>query len=227
LKVVEFVFGMSRIRAVCFDLDGLMFNTEVIFNEVGYELLRRRDRVMTHDLITAMMGRRAIEAVQVMIDWHELNDTPDELIDESQVLFFELAQNRLEAMPGLYDLLEAIEQRQLPKGVATSSTRKYLEKILGRFDLIERFDSILTAEDVSLGKPNPEIYLKAAARLGVSPEEMLVLEDSQAGTNAAAAAGACAVSVPHEHSAAHDFSNANFVAQALNDPRVMALVRGQ
>ncbi|MCA9092847.1 MAG: HAD family phosphatase [Planctomycetaceae bacterium] len=217
---------MPNIRAVCFDLDGLMFNTEVIFNEVGHELLRRRDRVMTHDLITAMMGRRAIEAVQVMIDWHELSDTAENLIDESQVLFFELAKDRLEAMPGLFELLEAIESRNLPKGVATSSTRSYLEKILGKFRLIERFHSILTAEDVQIGKPNPEIYLKAAARLGVAPEEMLVLEDSQAGTNAASAAGAFAVSIPHEHSAAHDFSNASLVADSLHDSRVMALVRG-
>ena len=217
---------MPNIRAVCFDLDGLMFNTEVIFNEVGHELLRRRDRVMTHDLITAMMGRRAIEAVQVMINWHELSDTAEDLIDESQVLFFELAKDRLEAMPGLFELLEAIETRNLPKGVATSSTRSYLEKILGKFRLIERFHSILTAEDVQIGKPNPEIYLKAAARLGVAPEEMLVLEDSQAGTNAASAAGAFAVSIPHEHSAAHDFSNASLVADSLHDSRVMALVRG-
>jgi len=217
---------MPNIRAVCFDLDGLMFNTEVIFNEVGHELLRRRDRVMTHDLITAMMGRRAIEAVQVMIDWHELSDTAEDLIDESQVLFFELAKDRLEAMPGLFELLEAIESRNLPKGVATSSTRSYLEKILGKFRLIERFHSILTAEDVQIGKPNPEIYLKAAASLGVAPEEMLVLEDSQAGTNAASAAGAFAVSIPHEHSAAHDFSNASLVADSLNDSRVLALVRG-
>lgn len=217
---------MPNIRAVCFDLDGLMFNTEVIFNEVGHELLRRRDRVMTHDLITAMMGRRAIEAVQVMIDWHDLSDTAEHLIDESQVLFFELAKDRLEAMPGLFELLEAIESRKLPKGVATSSTRSYLEKILGKFRLIERFHSILTAEDVQIGKPNPEIYLKAAASLGVAPEEMLVLEDSQAGTNAASAAGAFAVSIPHEHSAAHDFSNASLVADSLHDSRVMALVRG-
>lgn len=218
---------MRKISAVCFDLDGLMFNTEVIFNEVGYELLRRRERQMTHDLITAMMGRRAIEAVQVMIDWHELDDTAEALIDESQVLFFQLAEDRLAAMPGLYELLETIESRELPKGVATSSARAYLEKILGKFEMLDRFHSILTAEDVVVGKPNPEIYLKAAARLGVPPEEMLVLEDSQAGTNAAAAAGAYAVSVPHEHSANHDFRNASLVAEALNDPRVLKLVRGE
>ncbi len=217
---------MPNIRAVCFDLDGLMFNTEVIFNEVGHELLRRREKIMTPDLITAMMGRRAVEAIQVMIDWHALPDTADQLIDESQVLFFELAQDRLEAMPGLYELLETIESRDLPKGVATSSVRPYLEKILGRFDLLDRFHSILTAEDVQHGKPNPEIYLKAAARLGVAPAEMLVLEDSQAGTNAAAAAGAFAVSVPHEHSESHDFTRASLIAESLHDPRVLALVRG-
>lgn len=215
---------MSPIRAVCFDLDGLMFNTEVIFNEVGHELLRRRDCLMTPELITAMMGRRAHEAIQIMIDTHSLPETPEALIDESQVLFFELAQNRLEPMPGLHELLGVIETQNLPKGVATSSARPYLEKILNRFEMLPRFSSILTAEDVTHGKPHPEIYLKSAARLGVEPHEMLVLEDSQAGTNAAAAAGAFVVSVPHEHSAGHDFQNASLIATHLADPRILQLL---
>jgi len=201
-----------------------MFNTELIFDEVGRELLRRRGRVMTPELINQMMGRRAVEALQIMIDMHDLPDTVHELATETQVLFFELAADRLAPMPGLYELLEHIESRQLPKAVATSSSRPYMERILDQFGLLPRFDTTLTAEDVTRGKPHPEIYLAAAERLSVTPEEMLVLEDSQNGTNAAAAANAVVVSIPQEHSARHDFSNATVIARRLDDPVILDLL---
>ena len=84
---------------------------------------------------------------------------------------------------------------------------------------------ILASEDVTQGKPHPEIYLKAADRLKIAPSEMMVLEDSQNGINAAAGAGAVAVAVPHEHTQHHDFSRATLVANRLNDPRVLQLIQ--
>jgi HAD superfamily hydrolase (TIGR01509 family) len=214
-----------QIRAVVFDLDGLMFNTEDIFNEVGRQVLHRRGKEMTRDLLQQMMGRRAPEALQLMIDFHSLEaDTIPGLIEESRILFTELAVDRLAPMPGLFALLEHIEARGLAKGVATSSGRRYLDEILGRFDIISRFALTLTAEDVTHGKPHPEIYLTAAHRLGVAPQEMLVLEDSYAGTTAAVKAGAYAVSVPNDHSRYQDFSHAAYVAERLDDPYVFQLL---
>ncbi|MSR59675.1 MAG: HAD family phosphatase [Planctomycetaceae bacterium] len=213
-----------KIRAVVFDLDGLMFNTEDIFNEVGREVCRRRGKLMTRELLQQMMGRRAHEAIATMIDYHGLNDTVPVLIDESRTLFFELATGRLAPMPGLFELLAHIDARQLPKAVATSSARKYLEEILGRFDLFDRFPLTLTAEDVTHGKPHPEIYLTAAQRLGVAPAEMLVLEDSHAGSTAGVRAGAVVVSVPNDHSRYHDFSHAAAIATRLDDPCVLQLL---
>lgn len=204
-----------------FDLDGLMFNTEDIFNEVGHEVLRRRNKRMTPELLCQMMGRRAPEAFQYLIAAHDLTETVEDLVAESRVLFAEIAQQRLAPMPGLYELLSAIERLGLPKGVATSSGRRYLEEILVRFDLLERFHLTLTAEDVTHGKPHPEIYLTAAERLSVSPENMLVLEDSHAGTTAGVQARAVVVSVPHEHSRAMDFSHATCIASRLDDPCVL------
>ena len=83
----------------------------------------------------------------------------------------------------------------------------------------------LSAEDVTLGKPHPEIYLKAAECLDISPEEMLVLEDSEAGTQSAAAANAFVVSVPNQHSKGHDFTQATYVAESLVDPFVLQLLQ--
>ncbi|HEY3969203.1 MAG TPA: HAD family phosphatase [Planctomycetaceae bacterium] len=225
LHTLNSALRSSPIRAVVFDLDGLMFNTEDIFNEVGRQVLRRRDKEMTRELLQQMMGRRAPEALQIMIDFHALEaDTVAGLIEETRTLFTELAVDRLAPMPGLFELLSHIEARGLVKGVATSSGRRYLEEILGRFDILSRFAMTLSAEDVTHGKPHPEIYQTAAARLGVAPHEMLVLEDSHAGTTAAVAAGAHAVSVPNDHSRYQDFSHAAYIATRLDDPYVLQLL---
>jgi HAD superfamily hydrolase (TIGR01509 family) len=212
------------IKAVVFDLDGLMFNTEDIFNEVGRIVLARRGKVMGRELLQQMMGRRAPEALKIMIEHHSLPDTVPGLIDETRTLFTELAVDRLAPMPGLYELLERIEARKLLKGVATSSGRLYLEEILNRFDLLPRFHLTLAAEDVTHGKPHPEIYLTAALRLGVEPGEMLVLEDSHAGTSAAVKASAVVISVPNDHSRHQDFSHASYIANRLDDACVLRLL---
>lgn len=218
--------AVPPIKAVVFDLDGLMFNTEEVFNRSGREQLRRRGKELTDELVSRMMGRRAHEAFAVMVEVHGFTDTIEELQRESREIFYEMLPEYLAPMPGLFDLLDVLESRPLPKGVATSSARAYLEDILGRFELLSRFPMTLTAEDVTDGKPHPEIYLKAAERIGVDPREMLVLEDSEAGTKAGAAAGAVVVSVPHEYSRRHDFSAATYVATGLNDPQLLAMLSG-
>jgi len=214
------------IKAVVFDFDGLMFNTEEIFNLSGKELLRRRGKEMTPAILSMMMGRRADEAFPLMIKALGLTEEPAVLRAEERAIFHDLLWKHVAPMPGLFELLAHIESRGLPKGVATSSRRPYIETLLGHFQLMDRFNVTLTAEDVTQGKPHPEIYLTAAARIGVSPAEMLVLEDSEMGTRSAAAAGAVAVSVPHEHSRQHDFSTAYLIAEGLHDPRVLRLVSG-
>jgi len=201
-----------------------MFNTESVFNKSGRELLSRRGHEMSPELLSQMMGRRPEEAFTIMIETLSLEESIEELRAESEEIFFQLLDSHLAPMPGLFELLERIEASDLPKGVATSSPRPYLEDILNRFELLDRFHLTLTAEDVTDGKPHPEIYLTAAERIGVEPREMLVLEDSEAGTRAAAAANAFAVSVPHEHSRGHDFSSATYVAESLTDPYVLGLI---
>src|SRR5262245_25637276 len=122
---------MSDIRAVVFDLDGLMFNTETIYDEVGETLLAKRGKVMTPDLKLAMIGRRPQESLQLMIDMHLLPDTVEALMDESQVTFFEIAADRLAPMPGLHELLTHIDDCGLPKGLATSSGAGYVQRVVG------------------------------------------------------------------------------------------------
>lgn len=216
--------SLPSIHAVCFDLDGLMFNTEEVFYVSADVLLKRRGMLMSRGAMDAMLGRRPLESFRAFCDYLGLNEEPADLLAESRVIFHEMLDEHLKPMPGLFELLNLIELNELPKAVATSSPRDYLENIFRRFHLMPRFPIQLTAESVTHGKPNPEIYLKAAEQLGVLPENMLVLEDSETGTRAAAAAGAFIVSIPHEHTAGHDFTSSKYVATGLDDPFLVRIL---
>ncbi len=208
------------IRAVVFDHDGTMFNTEELYQQVGTELLRRRNKVFTADLLDQMMGRPPRVSLQLMIDYHGLSDTPLMLATETEEIFEGILDRELATMPGLTELLAEIEARNLPKAIATSSGPRFVRRCLGQFQLEPRFQFILTAEDVVHGKPHPEIYLTAASRLGVAPHEVLVLEDSANGCRAAVEAGTYVVAVPGGHSHTHDFTGAAFIASGMHDPRI-------
>jgi HAD superfamily hydrolase (TIGR01509 family) len=201
-----------------------MFNTEELYQEVGSELLRRRGYVFTQELLDQMMGRPSHVALQLMIDTHTLKATVEELLAETDEIFPEILKARLAPMPGLVELLAALEKKAIPKGIATSSRRSFVERVLGTFGYEPRFSPILTSEDITHGKPDPEIYLKAAERLGIAPAEMVVLEDSQNGCRAAVAAGAITVAVPGEHSRRHDFSGVTLLADTLCDQRIYGLL---
>jgi HAD superfamily hydrolase (TIGR01509 family) len=205
-------------------MDGLMFNTEDVYWDVGMELLRRRGYCFSRELCDAMMGRPPQTCFDVMIRWHSLEDTWQELAIESEEVFLGFLDQHLAPMPGLMELLEALEKAGIGKAIGTSSGRRSLEAILSRFVLQPRFQFTLTAEDITRGKPDPEIYLLAAARFGIPPCEMLVLEDSQTGCRSAAAAGAIVVAVPGTHSASQDFSAAGLVLSSLADRRLYELL---
>ena len=111
--------------------------------------------------------------------------------------------------------------------MATSSRRAYAERLLPRHGLADRFDFVLASEDVTLGKPDPEIYRKAVERFGLPADSVLVLEDSPAGLAAAKGAGAFAVGVPHEHSPAEGLHAADLIVPRLDDPALLALLNGE
>ncbi|MBM4091079.1 MAG: HAD-IA family hydrolase [Planctomycetes bacterium] len=210
------------LKAAVFDLDGLMFNTEDLYIEVGTELLRRRGRSFTPELLDAMMGRKSPVALQVMIDWHQLDATVGQLLAETDEIFPAILDAKLAPMPGLLDLLRDLEIAGIPKAVATSSRWVFASDALSRFSLLDRFRFILTAEHVAHGKPHPEIYQTAARRFGWETSQLMVLEDSENGCRAAVAAGAYTVAVPNCHSRRHDFRGVAFVADTLADPRIYA-----
>ncbi|MCP4170796.1 MAG: HAD family phosphatase [Fuerstiella sp.] len=215
------------IEAVVFDLDGLMLNTEDVFDLAGNELMSRRGMQMTDDIRHRMLGRRPDEAFQALKDLSGITDDIADLKQETRDLFAEIAENHLHVMPGLLSLLAEVERRKIPKAVATSSPRDYMSHLLEKFQLLHRFQVTLAAEDVTEGKPHPEIYLAATGLLDVSPENTMVLEDSETGMRAAAAAGTFVFAVPNRHTRHGDFSRASRVVSSLADASILARLDGR
>lgn len=213
-----------RFSAVAFDMDGLMFNTEDLYWKSGVLTMQRRGREYTLEIFNDVMGRPPKYCFEKMIEYYDLDETWESLREESENTFLEVLGEGFDMMPGLLELLEFIEQKQLPKSVCTSSSRRVAEEVLGRSGLRDRFDFVLAFEDIVHGKPDPEIYLKAASRFQVPPGNMLVLEDSVSGCHAARNAGAFVVAVLAEHNREFDLSHASLIAPQLDAPEVMQLL---
>jgi pseudouridine 5'-phosphatase len=217
--------NLPRLAAVVFDLDGLIINSEDIYGQADVELLRRRGKVYDAELRARMMGRPTAESLRLMIEHHALEDTIEHLEAERSLLRDKLLETSLEPMPGLFELLAALEAAGVPKAIATSGHRAYAAHVLYRLELHFRFEFVLTAEDVVYGKPAPEIYQMAARRLGLSPPETMVLEDSVNGCLAGVAAEAFTVAVPNRHTRDYNFVGVRFVADTLADPRIRQALR--
>jgi HAD superfamily hydrolase (TIGR01509 family) len=210
---------------VVFDLDGLLLDTEPIFEEVAQRLLARRGKQSDLRVLELMMGTPARQALKLFREHHELSETVEELSTECSTLFYEvLGADKARIMPGAVELLDRLEERQIPQAIATSSSSVYVERILGPLGLLQRFGFILSCDDVIHGKPHPEVYEKAAARFGHAPAEMIVLEDSPAGLQAAKSAGARCVIVPHRRVPLDQVARADAVVASLAAPEFLRLM---
>jgi len=216
----------ATIEAVAFDLDGLMFDTEALFFRVACETLELRGGRFTAEMMAAMIGRRAVEAGHVLQTMSGIDADPLELLGDVRERYLAVLDTDAAPTPGLLALLDRLEATGRPKAVATSSKRAHAERLLSGHGLRSRFAFILGSEDVERGKPEPEIYLKAAGGFGVSPERLMVLEDSPAGVAAARAAGAFVVAVPHAHSVAEGLGLADLIVPRLDAPALLARLGG-
>lgn len=213
------------IEAVAFDMDGLMLNTEDLYEQVGHLLMRRRGKTYRDEVRSKMIGLGAPQAYGVLIEEEGMSETWQELQQETDEIFESILPTQLAAMQGLKELLDYLDELGMRRCVATSSTSSFARKALTIVGMLERMDFVITAEDVSKGKPNPDIYLAAAKRMSVEVENMLVLEDSPIGTKAGVSAGAYVVSVPNEHTKLGSFEGCRWIANSLLDKRIYGLLK--
>ena len=207
------------IKAILFDLDGLMVDSEPHSIASGQAVLAKRGVQFDQAALDSVLGQRVIETAQTAIRLFQLPEQPDDLAREKAEYQIAHLNGNVTAMPGLLELLDWIDQSGLKKAVASSGLRRYIDAVLTVTNLRERFDVIISADDVVNGKPAPDVFLAAARALNVAPENCLVLEDAPFGVQAAKAAGMTCFAVPNVHSHALDLSLADRILSSLHDVR--------
>ena len=184
------------IDAVVFDLDGLLIETEEVWDEVREELARERGGRWHEGAQRDMMGMSSTEWSRYMHETIGLAQTPEEINDLVMERMAERYRSQLPLLAGAVEAVERIAARW-PLGVASSSNRVLIDLVLELSGLAPSFRATVSSEEVARGKPAPDVYLEAAGRLGVEPTHAAAVEDSSAGIRSASAAGLRVVAIPN------------------------------
>jgi HAD superfamily hydrolase (TIGR01509 family) len=184
------------IEAVVFDLDGVLLQTEELWDEVRAGLARERGGKYGPEAQRAMMGMSSLEWSQYMHDEVGVPDSPKQISAEVVRRLAARYRTELPLIPGAVEAVRRIAERW-PLGLASSSNRLLIELALELAGIQHLFKAVVSSEEVARGKPAPDVYLEAARRLGVAAERCAAVEDSHSGIRSAKAAGMRVVAIPN------------------------------
>ena len=190
--------SFPKIKAILYDMDGLLLDTENFYTDVTQRIVSRYGKNFDWSIKSQMLGRPALESARTLVRVLELPIRPEDYLTERKALLNQRFPEA-EAMLGAIELTQRMKLAGVPQAVATSSTEEaYTLKTTKYQKWFAEFDAIVTGDhpDIQNGKPAPDIFLVAARKLGVAPNECLVFEDAPAGVEAARAAGMSVVVVP-------------------------------
>jgi len=186
------------IEAVVFDLDGVLLDSEQVWDEVREELVKERGGRWHEQAQTEMMGMSSVEWSRYMHDELGLPEPPEEISAEVVQRLDEVYRKRLPLIDGAREAVERLAARW-PLGLASSSNREVIDLVLALSGLARYFRVTVSSEEVPRGKPAPDVYLEAARSLGVPPERCAAVEDSHNGIRSAKAAGMRVIAIPNQH----------------------------
>jgi HAD superfamily hydrolase (TIGR01509 family) len=187
---------MTRIDAVIFDLDGVLVDTEHVWDDARRELARERGVPWPEDASRAMMGMSSLEWSRYMHEVVGLPESPEEISAEVVWRLQEIYRQELPLFDGAVSAVERLAARW-PLGLASSSNRELIDLVLELSGLAEYFKATVSSEEVPRGKPAPDVYFEAARRLGVAPNSCAAVEDSENGIRSAKAAGMRVLAIPN------------------------------
>jgi HAD superfamily hydrolase (TIGR01509 family) len=212
----ERCIDLDRIKAIIFDMDGLMIDSERLYFDVERALAANYGKEVRDETLLKMMGRNPLEAMSIYAKDLGLDISGEELLVIRNDMFVERLRNEVSAMKGLYEMLNRFRGK-LNMAIATGSPYKFLRIVLDKLKIEEYFDVLQSSDEISEGKPSPEIYLKAAQKLKVLPSECVVLEDSCNGALSGKRAGCYTIAVPSVYTYKQDFSFVRYIARDLYD----------
>jgi len=207
------------ITHIIYDNDGLLLDTEPFYTQVHRVLAARYGKIFDWTVKSRMIGLRAEDSANVLIDMLQLPLSVPEYLEARKYMLAELFP-QAEPLPGAVRLTTHLHQAGLPQAVATSSDLlNFNLKITRHAAWFRIFECVVTGDDpeIKRGKPHPDIFLVTAERVKAQPSRCLVFEDSPAGIDAARTAGMHAVAIPDPNMDDRAYSNAHQIVRSLND----------
>ncbi len=197
------------IKAVIFDMDGLMIDTEP-YHQISFDkaLSEYGKNLSIEENNKWYVGLSDHDVAEDIVARFNLDIAPEDLMKSKKVYYTELLKEKIIPQPGLFELVEQLTNNKYKLAVASGSRRDEIELVLESLTLTQFFPVYCSVEEVEKGKPEPDLFLYTAKKLFVRPDECLVLEDSPPGVAAAVAAGMKCFAIPCRETLDKDFSNA-------------------
>lgn len=216
----------NKIKAVIFDMDGLLIDSEVLQSK-AYEsvvLSYGKKPVITKTGLIHMAGIKAADNWPWLKEKHGIDEEISILVKKKRKEYLTLLQrNKIKSMPGLRKLLSLLNREGIKKAIASGSPVRHIKTVLNALKIEKEFDVITGADHISTGKPNPEVYIKALNFLRIKPQYCVALEDSETGVLSAKRAGLKVITVPNKFTKYQDFSKADKIVKSLSDITIKLL----
>lgn len=208
------------IKAVIFDMDGVIIDSEPLWEKTETILLGRRGIDYNPAYRAKIMGLKQDDSAALLKETFSLPESVREIIDERIDILLNLYKDELELMPGLKNLLKESKESGFLLALASSSPMRTIDFVLDKFSIREFFLSVVSGDSIPLGKPHPDIYLHTAETLKIKPGECIVIEDSINGVRSAKWAGMSCIAVPDKRLSLKDFQIADLIVEDLGEINV-------
>ena len=203
--------------AIIFDMDGVLIDSQPLHYEIDMQVIKSCGYPATLDTVTPFTGMSNPDRWPKYKELLNLAPSPSELIAMAEEIMRDIFnRTNLAPIEGIPQLLQSLNDLNIPTGVASSSSHELIEMVLTRTNIAHHFNKIVSGEDVIHGKPAPDIYLKAAKKIALPPSQCIAIEDAPAGILAAKNAGFTAIAYKNPSTYGQDFTHADYVIDSYS-----------
>lgn len=214
-----------KFKAIIFDMDGVLIDSQSYWDTMDRNFFQSRGLAYTDEVRNLLMGKSMKENVSWIKETYARPETEAELTDERTTMTDKIYTDHASILPGVQEIIQMGKASGHKQAIASGSALYRIEHVVNRFGWQSYFDALVSTDHVGgVGKPAPDIYLKAVEMLGLEPADCVAIEDAENGVRAAKAAGLACIAVPNRAWGVADFSMADIEAESLMDTQVFDFI---